>query len=340
MRTTDRGANMPMLATGCENVHDSSARRADPRGLRVRVCLGWMLLFGMAIALSSCATTQVQRAAQLGVLGKTYAEAVTLAGNEAMATSITFSLSEIQKERAGGAFSSPEDRSKAIKDQIEILSQRQQLVNTSNQLLALLAEYFADLEQFAKQDISTSFETATGGLVDSINKVGGTVENNTQAKAKISDAERTSLSKLSGMVARQVHGQALAEILERDAVMIGTQLKLMGKILATYSEWIRSRSDMELKEFYRDRVLKPFVATGDLPGKWEQDVRRYLQGTNLSAQLAEAKAAGDRMERFWAGYLAGEISISEVVADLKDMERLIQEVSAFNKAWADADRPH
>jgi hypothetical protein len=298
------------------------------------------LLFGTVIALFGCATTQVQRAAQVGALGKTYAEAVTFAGDEAMATSITFSLSEIQKERAGGAFSSPEDRSKAIKDQIEILSQRQQLVTTSNQLLALLAEYFADLEQFAKQDISTSFETATGGLVDSINKVGSTVENNTQSKAKISDAERTSLSKLSGLVARQVHGQALAQILDRDAVMIGTQLKLMSKILAAYSEWIRSRSDMELKEFYRDRVVKPFMATGDLPGKWEQDARRYLQGTSLSAKLGKAKAAGDRMERFWAGYLAGEISISDVVADLKDMERLLQEISAFNKAWADADRPH
>jgi hypothetical protein len=340
MRTTDCDANTRMLSTGCGNVHHSGARRVDPRGLPLQVCLGWALLLGMVVALSSCATTIVQRAAQVGALGKTYAEAVSLAGDEAMATSIAFSLSEIQKERAGGAFSSPEDRSKAIKDQIEILSQRQQLVTTSNQLLALLAEYFADLEQFAKQDISTSFETATGGLVDSINKVGGTVENNTQAKAKISDAERTSLAKLSGLVARQVHGQALAQILERDAVMIGTQLKLMSKILATYSEWIRSRSDMELKEFYRDRVVKPFVASGDLPGKWEQDVRRYLQGTNLSAQLAKAKAAGDRMERFWAGYLAGEISISDVVADLKDMERLLQEISAFNKAWADGDRPH
>ena len=329
-----------MLSTECGNGHYSVQRRADFRGLRLRVCLGWMFLLGMIVALSSCATTQVQRAAQVGVLGRTYAEAVTLAGEEAMAASIAFSLSEIQKERAGGAFSSPEDRSKAIKDQIEILSQRQQLVTTSNQLLALLAEYFADLEQFAKQDISTSFETATGGLVDSINKVGSTVENNTQAKAKISDAERNSLSRLSGLVARQVHGQALAQILERDAVMIGTQLKLMSKILATYSEWIRSRSDMELKEFYRDRVVKPFVAQGDLPGKWEQDVRRYLQGTNLSAQLAKANAAGDRMERFWASYLAGEISISDVVADLKDMEQLLQEISAFNKAWADADRPH
>jgi hypothetical protein len=256
-----------------------------------------------------------------------------------MATTITFSLSEIQKERAGGAFSNigMEDRKKALNDQIEILDQRQRMVETSNQLLALLAEYFADLEQFAKQDISTSFETATGGLVDSINKVGSTVEKNTQAKAKISDAERSSLSKLSGLVARQVHGQALAQILDRDAVMIGTQLKLMSKILVTYSEWIRSRSDMELKKFYRDQVVKPFVATGDLPGSWDQNVRRYLQGTSLSEQLAKAKAAGDRMERFWAGYLAGEISIGDVVADLKDMERLLQEISTFNKAWADAN---
>jgi hypothetical protein len=253
-----------------------------------------------------------------------------------MASSITFSLAEIRKERTGGAFPTPEDRSKAIKNQIETLEQRQQLVDTSNHLLALLAEYFDDLEQFAKQDISTPFETATGGLIDSINKVGKGVENNPKANATISSAERTALAKLSGLVARQVHGQALARVLERDAPMIGTQLKLMSKILATYSEWIRARSDVELKEFYRDRVVKPFVGTGELPESWDQDVRRYLQGTSLSEQLAKAQAAGERMERFWAGYLAGEISIRDVVADLKDMERLFQAVSAFSKARADA----
>jgi hypothetical protein len=116
----------------------------------------------------------------------------------------------------------------------------------------------------------------------------------------------------------------------------------MSKILATYSEWIHARSDMELKEFYRERVVKPFVATGELPGSWDQDVRRYLQGTSLSEQLAKAKAAGDRMERFWAGYLAGELSIRDMVADLKDMEQLLQAVSAFRKAWTDTSvaTPH
>jgi len=71
-------------------------------------------------------------------------------------------------------------------------------------------------------------------------------------------------------------------------------------------------------------------------------VRRYLQGTSLSEQLMKAKAAGDRMERFWTGYLAGEISIREMVADLKDMEQLLHAISAFRKAWTDtsAANPH
>jgi hypothetical protein len=335
MRTADYGSNTPMLATGYVYSLHSGPRRADGRELSPRVYAGWVLLLGVILTLSGCAATQVQRAEQLGMLGKTYADAVALAGQEAMASSITFSLNEIRKERAGGAFPTPEDRSKELKDQIEIIEQRQKLVETSNQLLALLAEYFGDLERFAKQDISTSFETGTGGLVDSINKIGNAVENNPKANAKISDAERTSLAKLSGLVARQVHGQVLARVLERDASMIGTQLKLMSKILATYSEWIRARSDMELKEFYRDRVVKPFVGTGELPGSWDQDVRRYLQGTSLSEQLAKAKAAGDRMERFWAGYLTGEISIRDMVTDLKDIEQLLQAVSAFRKAWTD-----
>ena len=112
----------------------------------------------------------------------------------------------------------------------------------------------------------------TGGLLDSINKVSIAVEKSSEAKAKFSDAERTALAKLSGLVARQVHGQALARVLERDAPMIGTQLKLMSKILATYSEWIRARSDMELKAFYDAQVVKPFIGDSDLSGGREQDV--------------------------------------------------------------------
>lgn len=334
MATTHWGNNTGMSATGGTTSFNAGQQRTDLREVS-RVYLGWVLL-GTVLVLSGCASTQVQRAEQLGALGKTYANAVTLAGNEAMESSITFSLAEIRKERTGGAFPTPDDRSKAIKNQIGILEQRQELVQTSNQLLGMLAEYFDDLEQFAKQDISTSFEAATGGLVDSINKVGKAVEKNPKANAKISDAERSALAKLSGLVARQVHGQAVAKVLERDAPMIGTQLKLMSKILATYSKWINDRSFMELEEFYRDRVVKPFVATGELPGSWEQDVRRYLQGTSLSEQIAKAQDAGERMERFWAGYLAGEISIGYMVADLKDLEKLLQAVSDFAKARTDA----
>ena len=315
-----------MLATGNANSFHTCRR----------LYLGVALPLGTVLVLSGCAATQVKRAEQVGEVGKTYANALTLAGDEAMASSITFSLAEIRKERTGGAFRTPEDRSKAIKNQIETLEQRQQLVETSNHLLALLAEYFASLEQFAKLDISTSFEAATGGLVDSINKVGKAVENNPKANAKISNAERTALAKLSGLVARQVHGQALARVLERDAPMIGAQLKLMSKVLATYSGWIRARSDMLLEESYRNQVVKPFVGPGELPATWDEDVRHYLKGTSLSEQLAEAQAAGEKMERFWAGYLAGEISISAVIADLKDMEQLFQAISAFAKARMDA----
>jgi hypothetical protein len=337
MRTTDCGVNTPMLATGCGYVHHTGAGRADRRELRLRVCLGWALLLGMVMALSSCATTQGQRAAQLGALGKAYADAVADTGDEAMASSISFSLAEIRKERTGGAFPKPEDRSKALKGQIEIIEERQHLVETSNQQLALLAEYFAALEQFAKHDVAASMETLTGGLAQSINEIGKSVEDNPQAKAKISAAERASISKLSGLVARQMHGQALAQILDRDASMIGMQLKLTSKLLSTYTEWIRARSDMDLKQFYRDRVIKPFVDAGELPGKWDQDVRHYLQGKSLSEHLIKAKAAGDRMERFWAAYLAGETSIRDLIADLKDIQGLLEAVSAFrNKARADA----
>ncbi len=94
-------------------------------------------------------------------------------------------------------------------------------------------------------------------------------------------------------MAREVHGQALARILQRDADMIGTQLKLLSKVLATYAEWIGARNDIEIKEFYRESVVKPFAATGDLPAGWDQDVRTYLRGSSLAEQLVKALSQGE-----------------------------------------------
>jgi len=295
-----------------------------------------VLTLGAILALSGCAATQIQRAEQLGALGKAYADAVSVAGDEAMASTVTFSLAEIRKERKGGAFTTVQERENAINDQIGILKKRQTLVEMSDEQVALLGEYFSNLGQFAKQDVAGSVEAATGGLVANINKVGLAIESNPQAKARISEAEQTAIAKLSGLVARQVHGQALARILERDAGMIGTQLKLLSKVLATYAEWIGARSDMELREYYRERVVKPFSAAGDLPGGWDSDVRTYLEGSSLSEQLVKARAAGERMERFWAGYLAGDTSIGGMVADLREVQQLLDAVAGYRKAKAGA----
>jgi hypothetical protein len=83
---------------------------------------------------------------------------------------------------------------------------------------------------------------------------------------------------------------------------------------------------------YRDNVVKPFVASGELPAGWDKDVRKYLQASNLSEQLVKAQAAGQRMERFWAGYLAGDTSVSGMIADLKEVQKLLDAISAYRKA--------
>src|SRR5512136_1430679 len=142
MITTDCDKDKSKQTASRGNSLHTALRRAGRRGPRLRMCVGYALLPLVVLALFGCATTQVQRAEELATLGKTYADTVTLAGQEAMASSITFSLAEIRKERTGGAFSTPEDRSKAIDNQIGVLKQRQKLVEMSNQLVALFAEYF------------------------------------------------------------------------------------------------------------------------------------------------------------------------------------------------------
>ncbi len=160
--------------------------------------IGRTALVIAAAVLSGCASTNIERAEQMGALGKAYADAVSAAGDEAMASTVMFSLGEIRKERKGGAFATREEREKAVNAEIERLKKRQALVAESDAQVALLGEYFASLEQFSKQDVAGSVETAAGGLTDSINKLGLAIENNPEAKAKLSEPERTAIAKLFG----------------------------------------------------------------------------------------------------------------------------------------------
>jgi hypothetical protein len=336
----DRGGSFPRHEHASRRMASAAlpvSRPAFRRGFgaaRVAEVLKRTLLLVAVAVLSGCAATNIQRAEQLGALGKAYADAVTAAGDEALLSVTAFSLEEIRKERKGGAFRTPAEREEAINDEIDRLKKRQTLVADSDAQVALLGEYFASLQQFAKQDVAGSVETATAGLTGGINRLGVAIENNPQAKARLSEPERTAIAKLAGLVAREVHGQALSRILERDAKMIGTQLTLLAKVLATYAEWIGARNDMEIEQFYRQNVVKPFAAAGDLPAGWDKDVRTYLRGSDLAVQLGKAQAAGQRMERFWAGYLAGDTSIGEVVASLKEVQSLLDAVSAYRKARA------
>jgi hypothetical protein len=300
---------------------------------RVRLCAAFVA-FALIAACAGCATTQVKRADQLGTLGKAYVEAVAAVSDEAMAASTSFSLSELAKERRGGAFPNADERTRALTTQIDTLKARQALVATSNQQLALVQEYFVTLQSFANQDIGGSVEAATGDLTKSINEFGKAIEKDPQAKATISDDEATAISKLSGVVAQQIHGAVLAGILRRDAPLIGRQLKILSKTVATYSSWIRTRADIEFAEAYRTRVLKPFVADAPLPDSWEGDVRDYLRGRQLSEQLGKAELAAQKMERFWAEYLAGRTSLAELTDDLNDLKKLLDAVAAVRTARA------
>lgn len=300
-----------------------------PTETRASSLLPLRCLFAITILLvcSGCATTQVRRADQLGTLGKAYVEAVTALSAEALASSIDFSLTELRKERQQGAFRNRGEREDAIKTQIDTLLQRQALVALSNRQLALVEEYFTTLQQFAKEDIAGSFETATGDLTQSINDVGAAIEKDPQANATISEPERTAIGKLAGLVAQQIHGAVLAGILKRDAALIGTQLILISKTLTTYSTWIRDRMDFELADEYKKSVVKPFVDSGDLAVGWDHDVREYLNGRQLSKELSNAELASMKMERYWSEYLAGRTSLGDLADDLKDIKKLLDAIA-------------
>ena len=120
------------------------------------------LIVGSLIGLAGCASTQIQRAHQLGALGKAYADAVTVAGDEALASSVAFSLPEIRKERQGFACAPPKARADVLQDQIDRLQKRQALVLQSNEQVALLGEYFSDLGRFAKEDVAGPVEASMG----------------------------------------------------------------------------------------------------------------------------------------------------------------------------------
>ena len=103
--------------------------------------------------------------------------------------------------------------------------------------------------------------------------------------------------------------------------------------MSTYAAWIRARSDTEFKTFYRESVVKPFVAPGSCRAGGDKDVRTYLRGVSLPEQLVKAQAAGERM-----GTLLGRLSRRRddrrMQADLARCKQPLDAVSAYRKAKA------
>ena len=86
--------------------------------------------------------------------------------------------------------------------------------------------------------------------------------------------------------------------------------------------------------FYRDRVLKPYIA-GSVGDGWADDRRTALKVRAIGSSpeaVASAEAAARQMQAVWGRILSGETSGQEFNAMLQDTEDLLDAAIALKKA--------
>ncbi len=167
--------------------------------------------------------------------------------------------SERQIRRRLGPAAAPADqasRETALRELDDELVRTVQLYVRLKRSVSAAESYFAGLQALSGATPGEATEAAVKTLVDRVNGLNGALDKGTT----ISDAKKGAIAGLANLVVKQAHGAAVARALERDAAVIGRALVLQELTLQAANSDIAATMNDANARFYRDRVLKPYVA--------------------------------------------------------------------------------
>lgn len=294
----------------------------------------WITFAFSALALlnAGCATVQAERGKDLSSAGIAYSRATAAVIDIAVDAAIDAS-SERQIRRRLGPAAAPAgqaSREAALRELDDELVRTVQLYVRLKRSVSALEGYFGGLQALAGATPGAATEAAVKTLVDRVNGLNGALEKGTT----VSDARKGAIAGLAHLVVKQAHGAAVARALERDAAVIGRALVLQELTLQAATGDIAASMNDANARFYRDRVIKPYLAGGIGDG-WADDRRTALKVRAIGSSpeaVASAEAAARQMQAVWGRILSGETSSQEFLVMLKDTQELLDAANALKKA--------
>jgi len=296
---------------------------------------------GLAIALlGGCSTTSVDRAQRLSEAGVAYSQATSVVVDEAIDASIDASSERQLRSKPRQPVTAPAaqaERAASLKTLDDELVDNVINYTRLKQSVAAVEAYFTALGALAGASPGDATEKAVSTLADRVNGLNNALDRGKGGGPLLSDAQKSAIASLSGAVAREIHGAAVARALERDAPVIGRALVLQQMTLQAATNDIRANLEQSGLLFYKDRVEGPYKQ-GTFERGWFDDhrvaVKTRAVGSDPEA-IATANAAAARVQEVWRRILSGEYSPEELTAILKDTEALLAAVNALKAANAE-----
>ena len=288
--------------------------------------------------LGGCSTTSVDRAQKLSAAGVAYSQATSAVVDEAIDASIDASSERQLRTKprqpvTDAALQAERDANlKTLDDQLVL-----NVINYARlkQSVAAVEAYFVALGELAGGSPADATEKAVSTLADRVNGLSDAL--NASGTPRLSDAQKTAIASLSKVVAKEIHGAAVARALERDAPVIGRALVLQQMTLQAATNDIRANLTQSAQIFYIDRVERPYKQ-GTLDRGWIDDHRVYVKTKALGSDpkaIATAEAAAEQVQVVWRRILSGEYSPEELTAVLEDTAALLAAVNALKAANAE-----
>ena len=200
-----------------------------------------------------------------------------------------------------------------LEDQTAAMQQRVKALQAVDGYLNTQAAYFAALQALAKGDTSSATQKSVKQLASSLANVPGA--------SGLSTAAKNAVAGLAQHVEKTRHAAMVAQVLERDADVVGQALLFNQQVLQEQISWITYREQLVRQVEFRDKVQKPFVEGNRLPESWKKTWKAHIKQPPSVVLLEQAIQASVRMQQAWLDVLRGQGTINELGAVFDELQR-------------------
>lgn len=292
------------------------------------------------IALSSCASVEVQRGKNLAAAGVQYSKATAAlvdTANDAMIDSDSEAM--VRSKLPAAALAMPQFSADNLRARLE--QSNKGLVENTTLLLSLraslstTASYFVALQSLVDNPQSEATAAAVSTLSDRVNALNKVLSAGSgPVKPVTSDTQKTALSSLAKLVTDQAHGAIVARALRRDAPVIGEALLLQEMVWSLAAKIVSGALTDQTNRFYVDNVSRPYEKQ-EIGAAWVADRNKYIKARAIgetSKEIQAARAAAAQMNKTWEKVLSGVYDADEMRQQIAELEALVTALAAVKEA--------